>query len=232
LTIPIPIELVRLGGDQSLEAWYWSSGWMTADLQLAAGLQARDSIIDVGCGCGRLAYGLHEWFPGRYVGVDITPSLIEFCQKRFPRFEFYHLNAYSEYFNPHGSTDPEAARIPLPDASFDLAVLFSVYTHLLPDTFQRVTADVSRLVKPGGRCLASFFLLDETSELATFSFAHERPGCRIEKPESPEFAVGYARQFVDEAFAAAGFRVREARRGSWTGVPGLSFQDQLVFVKD
>lgn len=231
-TMPIPIELATLGGDLTMESYYWNSGWMTADVQLAAGLQPGDSIIDIGSGCGRLAYGLHEWFGGRYVGVDIVPSLIQFCQKRFPRFEFQHLNVRSEYYNPQGSIDPEAARIPQPDQSFDLAVLFSVYTHLLPDTFRRMTADVARLVRPGGRCLASFFLLDDQSDRATFSFAHERPECRVEHADAPEHAVAYTRRFVEDSFRAAGFRVKDARRGSWTGQPGLSFQDQLVFVKE
>jgi SAM-dependent methyltransferase len=230
--MPIPIELATLGGDTSMESYYWNSGWFTANVQMTGELRPGDSIIDIGCGCGRLAYGLHGWFGGRYVGVDIVPSLIEFCQKRFPRFEFHHLNVKSEYYNPQGSADPEAGRIPMPDRSFDLAVLFSVYTHLLPDTFRRVTADVARLLKPGGRCLATFFLLDEKSDRAAFSFAHERPECRIEKPESPEHAVAYTRRFVEDSFRAAGFRVKNAHRGSWTGQPGLSFQDQLLFVKE
>jgi SAM-dependent methyltransferase len=230
--MPIPIELATLGGDLSMDSYYWNSGWYTCNVQMAGELQPGDSIIDIGSGAGRLAYGLHEWFGGRYVGVDVMPALVEFCKKRFPRFEFHHLDVYSPFYNPHGSKDPDAGRVPLPDQTFDLAVLLSVYTHLLPDTFRRVTADVARLLKPGGRCLATFFLLDDKTERSHFQFAHERPECRIENADAPEHAVAYTRRFVDDAFQAAGFKVKSARRGSWTGAPGLSFQDQLLFVKD
>jgi SAM-dependent methyltransferase len=225
-------ELAAITGDTSLESYFWNSGWFTANVQLVADLKSEDAVIDIGCGSGRLAYGLYDWFGGRYVGVDIIPALIDYCQRRFPRYEFLLLNPRSELYNPEGSPDPAAARIPLPDGSFDLAVLLSVYTHLLPGRFELVTSEVSRLLKPDGRCLATFFILDEMGARAALAFRHEwASGCRTEKRESPEDAVAYRRAFIEDTFSAAGLTVARSYRGSWTGRGGLGFQDEILFRK-
>jgi len=225
-------ELAGLTGDTSLESYFWNSGWFTANVQLVAELKPDDAMIDIGCGSGRLAHGLYDWFGGRYVGVDIVPALIDYCRRRFPRYEFHLLNARSDLYNPGGSAEPAATRIPLADQTFDLAALPSVYTHLLPETCQLMTSEVSRLLKPRGRCLATFFILDEMGSGAALAFGHDwAAGCRVEKRETPEHAVGYRRTFIEDTFRVAGLAMACSYRGSWTGRGGLGFQDQLLFRK-
>jgi SAM-dependent methyltransferase len=63
-----------------------------------AHLNAHDSILDIGCGCGRIATALTQYINrnGRYLGVDIVPGLIGFANKfitpRYPNFKFVLLN--------------------------------------------------------------------------------------------------------------------------------------------
>src|SRR2546421_3757093 len=58
----------------------------------------RDSILDVGCGCGRIAAALTQYLDqdGSYVGVDIVPALVKFAQRwitsRYPHFRFLTLD--------------------------------------------------------------------------------------------------------------------------------------------
>src|SRR4051812_10416672 len=60
-------------------------------------LSAVRSILDIGCGCGRIATALSQHLNpmANYVGVDILPGLIEFGRKfvtaRYPQFEFLLL---------------------------------------------------------------------------------------------------------------------------------------------
>ena len=65
------------------------------------------SIIDIGCGCGRIATALTQVLPAeaQYIGVDIVPALINFARERitprFPHFRFVLLdesNAFYDYY--------------------------------------------------------------------------------------------------------------------------------------
>jgi SAM-dependent methyltransferase len=230
---PLTLEMAALVGSQSLEDHYWCSGWQTANLQLVADLKINESIIDIGCGVGRLAHGLHGWFGGRYVGTDIMQKAIDYCKKAFPRFEFYHLDLKSPYYNPNGVMDGTEMVLPTADQSFDVAVLYSVYTHLLPPSFARMTCEVSRVLKQNGRCLASFLILDQKTDRSIFSFSHPiSDDCRVEWKDSPESAVGYRKDFIVNNFLQNGLRVEKYYTGSWTGQEGITVQDQILFVKD
>lgn len=48
-----------------------------------AGLLPDMTVLDFGCGCGRLAVPVLEYLSpqGIYTGVDIVPRLVEFCQR-------------------------------------------------------------------------------------------------------------------------------------------------------
>jgi SAM-dependent methyltransferase len=58
-------------------------GNQSAQLLIEQGLGAADSILDVGCGYGRLAFGLLSQldFKGRYEGFDVLQRQIDWCRK-------------------------------------------------------------------------------------------------------------------------------------------------------
>jgi SAM-dependent methyltransferase len=231
--LPITYELASSVGSSSLEDHYWCSGWQTANVQLLVDLQPDDTILDVGCGVGRLAYGFHGWYGSRYIGVDIMPKAIEYCKTTFPRFEFYHLDVKSPYYNPNGALEPAKMLLPVEDQSIDVVILYSVYTHLLPETFHRMTSEIGRVLKSGGRCLASFLILDGQTDKAIFSFNNKwSDECRVENKDNPEGAVGYTKDFIERLFSQNGLHMKTSHQGTWTGKPGLTVQDQIVFVKD
>ena len=94
-------------------------------------------ILDLGCGYGR-ALGL--LFDGGYhnlIGFDPAPAMVAMARKRFPTITFDVLNS-----PPH---------LPLPDASVDATLLFTVLTCVPTDNGQRAIADeVGRVLQPGG----------------------------------------------------------------------------------
>src|SRR5690606_34432863 len=58
-----------------------------------ADLKPSDRVLDVGCGCGRMAVPLTKFLTeGSYEGFDIVPELIDWCKDtitpKFPKFQF------------------------------------------------------------------------------------------------------------------------------------------------
>ena len=107
------------------------------------GLHDQASLIDVGCGSGRLAIPLSKTHRGAYLGTDIVPELVEFaresCDRADWRFEVV-----------------DRIRIPSPDQSADMVCFFSVLTHLLHEQSYLYLEEAKRVLKPDGRIVFSF----------------------------------------------------------------------------
>jgi hypothetical protein len=95
------------------------------------------------------------------------------------------------------------------------------------------------VLKPGGRSLITFFLLNEESSAlitegkASFDFEHEMPGYRMTHAENPEAAIAYPEAFVRWLYGECGLELREPLRyGTWCGrTNGMSGQDVVIAVK-
>ena len=140
-----------------------------------------------------------------------------------------------------GGTIPAAEyRFPYADASFDFAFATSVFTHMLPLETERYLAEISRVLKPRGRLLATFFLLNVESlqkiesRKSRINFCHSFEGFRTSALRTPESAVAYPEEFIRNLFARHGLTITEPLRyGSWSGrSPFLSYQDIIVAAKD
>ena len=112
-------------------------------LLLQCGLQRNQTVIDVGCGSGRLAFQLREYLKGLYIGIDISPELLEYARKISDRPDW-------KFYPAPGVTIPEA------DNSADFICFFSVFTHLHHEESFKYLMDARRVMKPGGRIIFSF----------------------------------------------------------------------------
>ena len=133
-----------------------------------AGLQPSCAVLDVGCGIGRIARPLAGYLDasGSYDGFDVNREGIGWCRRRYsgqPNFRFQVADLYNRRYNPHGAHAAVEYRFPYDDATFDVVVATSVFPHLLEEETAHYLAESARVLKPGGRLLATFFVLDEHS---------------------------------------------------------------------
>jgi hypothetical protein len=94
---------------------------------------------------------------------------------------------------------------------------------MLLDAVENYVREISRLLAPGGVCVASYFLLnDETragveADRSFMSFRVEHPSglCRLHDATVPEAAIALEETFVRRVHEEAGLCIRDVRRGRW-----------------
>lgn len=108
-----------------------------------AGLSDQMSLLDFGCGAGRLAAALaREDRPISYHGIDVNRAMLEYARSISPpRFRF---------------TLNRTLSLPVPDSSADMVCAFSVFTHLKHTETYIYLQEIHRVLHPGGRLVFSF----------------------------------------------------------------------------
>lgn len=203
------------------------------------GLGPDADILDVGSGVGRGAIGLTGWLRGRYEGIDVVRRGIQWCQQaitpRYPNFHFQVADVYNRHYNPIGRFSASEYRFPFEDESFDFVVLTSVFTHLLPADRDNYISEIARVLRPTGRCFATFFLFNDEARRSlqngpgSLNFRFSRPGYRTNNERIPEAAVAYEETDVRAELEHSGMRIAKVRYGVWSGrSDGVGWQDVVV----
>jgi SAM-dependent methyltransferase len=218
-----------------------------------SGLRAGERVLDVGCGTGRVAAPLldHLGPEGSYEGFDRDPSRIDWCNEHIaalhPNFRFQTVSVFNSR-RQKGDLPAGHVSFPYADAEFDLVFLFSVFTHMLPDGVERYLAEIGRVLKPGGRSVITWFLLndesrqaleeqhDERSDRASNAhksrFSHDLGVCRVADRSRPEAVVAFDERFVLETYARSGLAVEQPiRYGSWIGRERTLINQDLVVAR-
>ncbi|KKT45892.1 MAG: hypothetical protein UW35_C0028G0021 [Candidatus Collierbacteria bacterium GW2011_GWF2_44_15] len=102
---------------------------------------SKESLLDVGCGNGRLLLGLPKTI--KYTGLDISPKLLEEAQKKYPNNNFIETDITKPEIWKHlGEFDHifcVALMHHLPDKESQLFVLKQIKAHLKPKSSLLVT---------------------------------------------------------------------------------------------
>jgi SAM-dependent methyltransferase len=206
------------------------------------GLKPTDAVLDIGCGSGRMAKPLTAFLTtGTYHGTDIDRETIAWCQRayrRFPNFRFHYLNIFNGAYNPNGEIQASEYKFTFPAQSFDFIFLTSVFTHTLPKDTDNYISEIARMLKTGGRCFATFFLLNDGSLRLITEGKSTRPlkypvgECLVENPDVPEAGIGYPEAAVLSLFAKNGFRIAGVYYGTWPHREGPDYQDIVIAVRE
>lgn len=93
-------------------------------------------ILDFGCGYGRVLGELYKEGYDKLIGLDFSPAMIAAARAQYPEIAFEQI---------------ESLTIPLPDASVDGVLLFSVLTCVPTDEGQReLLKELNRVLNRGG----------------------------------------------------------------------------------
>ena len=113
--------------------YYDQIGQVEGHLLRWAGLANGMSVVDLGCGSGRLAHALGKAFAINYLGVDIVQALLDYAATKSPTNYSFVLN--------------RSLTLPADEKSADFVTAFSVFTHLLPSESYLYMEDARRVLK-------------------------------------------------------------------------------------
>lgn len=141
--LPLPPTRLRhwVAGTDDLP-WFQEGGKLGVETLVSLlGKQGVDlaelgSVLDFGCGCGRVLRHLRRFDRVRIHGTDSNPAAIAWCDQ--------HLD-FAE-FGTNRLEPPTRYR----DRSFDLVYAFSVFTHLTEALQSAWMREMQRIIKPGG----------------------------------------------------------------------------------
>jgi SAM-dependent methyltransferase len=164
-------------------------------------------VFDFGCGCGRIARQLIQQHlrPGRYLGVDRHMGMIEWCRVNLgalaPEFDFQHHDVFHPHLNPTGT----AGHLPLParDSEVTLFIGISIFTHLLELDAEFYLRELSRVLRPGGAAVTTWFLFDK----GDFPMMQEFQNALMINPFDLTNAVIFDRHWLSRRAAEADLRI-------------------------
>jgi len=219
-------------------------------------LKPDEKILDVGCAFGRMPMLLTSYLNdrGTYDGFDVIEDAINWCNEKipsskFPNFHFKLVDLQNQNYNPDGKKKASKFTFPYDDENFDFVFLISVFTHMIPGDVENYISEIQRVIKKGGRCLITYFILNEEStklmkSTSDYNFKYIFDGFRSTFKHVPEAAIAYDEFYIRKLYKKNNLRIIEPiRYGSWCGrninqkkielpgFPGFPGQDGVLASK-
>lgn len=133
--------------------------WAAQQVKAALNVQPEDSVLELGCGVGRIGRELAP-FCAQWIGVDISDNMIEHARNRLadrPNARFHQLTRTSLDM--------------LEDNSIDKAYSIAVFCHMDKEDLYLYLQELDRVVKPGGQIFVETWNL--SSEVGWRRWAYE-----------------------------------------------------------
>ena len=223
-------------------------------LERYVGLKPDDQVLDIGSGIGRTAVPFTRFLNenGRYEGFDVVEKGVNWCNTKIkrdhPNFNFTYTPLKNDFYNSASPASASEFRFPYADEQFDLAFLFSVFTHMQTEEIDHYLTEIFRVLKPGGKCLATFFLYKEEDEEVSanpgIQFPIKKEGYRLMDEKVTMAAIAISRRKLEQMLGGGvALEVIQEVEGFWRQEQwqhptktnqisgGLSYQDIVVLGK-
>ena len=207
-------------------------------------LKPNDKILEIGPQYGRLVLPFTNYLneEGKFEGIDIIPDAIYYVQKhissKYSNFHFTLANIYNKWYNPEGKIKASEYKLPYQDNWFDFVYLVSVFTHMLPDDMKNYLKEIFRVLKNGGHCFITYFLINENSlkflknNPSQDKLKYQFDGFLSKNKEHPEAEIGYDEELIKKLYHENGFKIIEPiHYGNWTGINAKGPQDFIIATK-
>jgi len=206
------------------------------------GLRPSESVLDIGCGIGRMAVPLTQYLDAEsaiYEGIDPVNAGIEWCVQNitstYPNFRFCRVDIAHELYNPGGAIAGHKIVLPFADSKFDFVTMVSVATHLPEAEIVAYAREVMRLLRPGGRLFLTAFIVaagDPERPTARPRFTRgKQPGTWYGDPLAPLGAIGFDAGIIEDALKKAGLQIQRLSLGHWRGIESSHYQDVIIASK-
>ncbi len=209
------------------------------------GLLPHHQVLDVGSGIGRIAIPLTGYLSenAAYEGFDIVKTGVDWCKKNitasFPNFKFTHIDLENDLYNLTTSKRAKDFVFPYENSRFDLVILTSVFTHMMPEDVENYIEQISKVLKQGGRCIMTFFLLNEDIVHRMESnnglvFKYNYGHYSLLDKNVKEANIAFDEKYILDIFSNNKLRPDQITYGFWSGKSKSEcwdFQDIIICTK-
>lgn len=226
-----PLHLIGLSGNYTIPSYRDAGVFYGADIVQQCLLRRHSRVLEIGCGCGRIAQVLQQYLDstGSYVGLDVHAPAIQWCDQHLAlqnaNFEFHQLSvANNYYYEPDNGQINRYDWSSLGDRQFDCIIALSVFNHLRQDDTVQYLDAISQRLDPYGVAYLTFFTIDEDF----FQFRQQTglhqditqaaPGLWYAPHYQPCF-TGYEPAHLYSLFEQTGLTVLATSPGSWAQKP-------------
>lgn len=242
VSIPVPPDdFVRAVGGSDFRI----TGEVLANMIVKhGGLKRNHRVLDIGSGCGRVSAALTSYLTpeGQYEGLDIVKPMVDWCNEnistKYRNFRFHHVNLTNTHYSKDSGSQAALYKFEFPNNHFDFIFLSSVFTHLFASGIENYLGEIGRMLKPDGKMLATFFLIDDDYQQKIdlnkliIKFDHEiDENCRAYNSEDPEEIIAYKSGFALDMIRKAGLSIEQVSDGGWKHGGGWCFQDTVIAKK-
>ncbi len=208
------------------------------------GLKPKHRVLDIGSGIGRMARPLTGYLSqeGSYEGFDLVERGVKWCNenitKKYPHFKFQKFDLLNDLYTSKGDSANKFV-FPYKDSEFDFVFLISVFTHMTPEEVENYMKQIHRVMKSGGVCFATFFILNDDSidkmKSGNFCFKKDFGHYSLMDEKVKAANVAYKEDYLlEELLHGNDFKVRKILYGHWSDKDAdnkCDFQDIVIFEK-